>query len=267
MVNIDVHSHLIPGIDDGCINLDETLACIRHQRSCGFAGSICTPHVGFEAYPANTVDSVRQQVSELKQELAKRGIEYRLWPGGEVRLTERTISWFRRHGVPTLGEGRFVLVDYWGPTWPSFADKAIDYLLVNDYRPLLAHPERMNLPPEELERTLVRLTDRGICLQGNLRCVAGHEGPGPFEFAWSLLQRDAYFCLATDCHRPTDLSQRLEGLRALSDECGTAATDKLVGDRSQEILGWDFHSDQQSSDSRVPADIGRRHSVADRDRQ
>jgi tyrosine-protein phosphatase YwqE len=72
-----------------------------------------------------------------------------------------------------------VLVDYWGEEWQRYCDDVIEFLLTEGYQPILAHPERMKLADEQLEKLLVRLQIAGVQLQGNLRCIAGAEGPVP----------------------------------------------------------------------------------------
>lgn len=135
---VDVHSHLLPGIDDGCASLDDSLRCIEQLRLRGYEGTICTPHVCVAEYPHITPEFVEQRVALLRQELEARDINYSLWTGGEVRLSGRTIEFFETYGVPTLGESRCVLVDTWDRDWPAAAVTALEYLLERDYRPVLA---------------------------------------------------------------------------------------------------------------------------------
>src|SRR3954447_11849642 len=126
---IDLHSHLLPGIDDGCVAPEESLACVRRLHAQGFVGTVCTPHILPDIYPHNTPDRIAARVADLNDRLVVAGLDYQLWPGGEVRLDPGTLSWFATMGVPTLGPGRHVLVDYWGQRWPEFADEVIDFLL------------------------------------------------------------------------------------------------------------------------------------------
>src|SRR6476619_3874967 len=98
---IDVHSHLLPGIDDGCALVADSLDCIRMLKEAGFVGSICTPHFLPSVYPENLPELVRERTELLQDEVNAAGLDYRLWPGAEVRLDAETTQWFERFGVPT----------------------------------------------------------------------------------------------------------------------------------------------------------------------
>jgi protein-tyrosine phosphatase len=233
---IDLHSHLLPGVDDGCRTIEESVACIEVLIAQGFTGSVCTPHMAISAFPENTPANVAPQVAALRTQLRAAGLEYELWAGGELRINENTISWLRQHGVPTLGPSRHVLIDYWGSRWPRYADLVIEYLLEEDYHPILAHPERMDLEQQAWDVLLGRLKESGVWLQGNLRCLAGGEGPRVAQRARRLLSEDRYRALATDMHGTPDLPDRLAGVGTVEQQVGTAKLRELLSDSPYKIL-------------------------------
>jgi protein-tyrosine phosphatase len=235
---IDLHSHLLPGVDDGCRSLEESLACVRELIVHGFAGTVCTPHMDVAAFPKNTPTEVTKRVAALQLGLTEAGMEYRLWSGGELRISADTVAWLREHGVPTLGPGRAVLVDYWGREWPPYADAVLEYLLADGYEPILAHPERMDLPDGEWDAVLDRVQQQTVVLQGNLRCIAGREGPRVGARALRLLTHDRYHLVATDMHGPTDLADRLAGLNVAEQLVGKAKLKELISEVPQEIISW-----------------------------
>lgn len=209
---IDVHSHLLPGIDDGCALVADSLECVRLLKEAGFVGSICTPHFLPSIYPENTPEFIRERTAALQREVDAAGLDYRLWAGAEIRLNEETTQSFDRHGVPTLAGSRYVLIDYFGKFWPEFADPAIAWLVERGYQPILAHPERLNLDPDDLIELIDRLTASGVLLQGNLACFAAAEGLQAAAMAGDWLLGRKYFCLATDLHRPVHWQQRAAGM-------------------------------------------------------
>jgi len=233
---IDLHSHLLPGIDDGCPTVEESLACVRSLVEHGFTGTVCTPHMAISAFPENTPDNVAGRVRALQDQLNAAGFEYQLWTGGELRIADDTLSWLREHGVPTLGPSRHVLVDYWGSQWPAYADAVIEYLLQEGYHPILAHPERMDFEDREWDAVLHRLPQSGVSLQGNLKCLAGREGRRVGLRAQRLLSEDRYRLLATDMHGTTDLADRLAGLYVAEQLVGKAKLRELLAAIPQEIL-------------------------------
>jgi protein-tyrosine phosphatase len=236
---IDLHSHLIPGVDDGCRQTSDSLACIRKLMEAGFEGSVCTPHVWPELYPENTPCAIQKQVERLREELRHAGMMYSLWVGGEVRIAPGMIEWLEWEGVPALGSGRFVLIDYWGGDWPDFADGMVDWLLDQEYRPILAHPERMGLEDAKLKRVTASLLRRGVLLQGNLRSLAGGEGSRAQRQLEGLLQRGEIFALSTDVHSLADTEGRLDGIVAIDRLLGPDAAETLLGTRPREVVPRD----------------------------
>ena len=233
---IDLHSHLVPAVDDGCSCIDESLACVRELCKRGFTGTVCTPHACVDEYPDNVPATIARWVAELQQRITAAGITYQLWAGAEVRLTPGTVDWFQRHGVPTLGASNFVLVDYWGRAWPDYADAALEYLAARRYRPVLAHPERMGLPDDEFELVVSRLVETGVLLQGNLRCITGLDGRLEQRRMHALLGQGRYQLLATDVHGPVDLMERLAGMTEVYALHGAAALAQLLSTRPRSIV-------------------------------
>ena len=174
-VRIDIHSHLLPSIDDGCRSLDESIECITKLKSMGFVGSICTPHMWPEAFPGNTPEHVRAWTARLQQDLMERGVEYQVWPGGELRLFEGVVQWMQTNGVPTLADSRYVLIDTWDRSWPKFAASVFQWLIGQKYQPILAHPERV---PDQrgLDKRIREVEEMGLLLQCNANSFTGAEG-------------------------------------------------------------------------------------------
>jgi protein-tyrosine phosphatase len=233
---IDIHSHLLPGIDDGCTSLTESFACVRQLAKHGFSGTICTPHVCVPEFPDNTPASINHCVSQLRHQLGAVNLDYSIWPGAEVRMTPETVAWFRRHGVPTLGSSHCVLVDYWSESWEPFCQQILDYLFDEGYQPVLAHPERMPIYDDQLEEILLELQSSGVWLQGNLRCIAGVEGVTPHTRMRRWLAEDRYEIIATDMHRPECLDERLDGISVVEEQLGPRRLQSLLGERVGKLL-------------------------------
>ena len=233
---IDIHSHMLPGIDDGCADLAESLKSIRMLKEAGYVGTLCTPHLWPELFPENTPANVRRWVADLSQQLKEQGIDYPLWPGGELRLFEKCIDWLKAVGVPTLAGSKYVLADFWEDDWPGYADRVFDWLLSEGYQPILAHPERIGIR-DGLEKHLDALTARGVLLQGNFRCMTGEDGYLPDQRVRRYLQEDRYWIMALDMHRPSDLPSRLDGLKMVADEFGRDVVDRMTIERPRALIG------------------------------
>jgi len=236
---LDLHSHVLPGIDDGCRDLNDSLDCIRQFIAAGYRGTVCTPHILPDQFPEITPANVQRWVETLRQELAAAGLEYQLWTGGEVRLAKRTLQWFARDGVPTLGDSRVVLLDWWGYDWPSYIDQIFDWLQAEGYQPLLAHPERMDLPFPQLEEVLTTLQERGVWLQGNLNSLSGGEGRQAQMWSQGWLKAGRYRWLASDMHRPNQLTGRFAGLKVARELVGDETAHRLLCAHPAQVLQWE----------------------------
>jgi protein-tyrosine phosphatase len=224
---IDIHSHLLPGIDDGCQSFDESLACIRRLKEMGYIGTVCTPHIWPDAMPANMPANIAQWVDAFRKQLTDAGVEYHVWPGGELQLFEGAIDWMQAHGVPRLAGSRCVLLDYWGHAWPKWANDVFRYLLGHGYQPVLAHPERLPFA-NDLDRILKPLEAMGVWLQGNFRCMTGEEGFLPDRLVRELLNQRRYRWMALDMHGPDSLEGRFDGMSLLAAEYGDELLDRFT---------------------------------------
>jgi protein-tyrosine phosphatase len=224
---IDIHSHLIPGVDDGCATFDESLACIKMLQDQGFVGTICTPHLATADYPLNNTSHVTGWVAVLQRQLRDAGVRYQLWPGGELRIFPDCVAWMKIHGIPRLAGSNAVLLDFWTPTWPRWVDTTFAWLIDQKCQPILAHPERLPCAAD-LDQRLRDAQQAGVWLQGNAKCVTGLEGPAAQEMFTKLLSEGRYNLLALDMHRPNTLPERLSGLATIEQMIGQSALTALI---------------------------------------
>ena len=217
---IDIHSHLLPNIDDGCKSDDESLTCVRKLKDAGYIGTICTPHIWPEAFPQNLPMQVRAWAGRFSDLLEDMGIDYQIWPGGELRLFDGVIPFIEKHGVPTLADSRYVLVDFWDKQWPKWANKTFEWFLNHKYRPILAHPERIPDQRGDLDDRLREVEQMGVLLQGNARSLTNGEGIPASMILRKLLREERLHFFALDMHRPDTLNQRFDGMSLLEVEFG-----------------------------------------------
>lgn len=234
---IDYHCHILPGLDDGCRDLDEAVELARLLAGAGFRQVYCTPHCIRGVYD-NTPTAVQVAVAALQQELDRQGIALQLHAGMEYTLDEyfpRLLS-----DLQPLGDTGMVLVES-----PSQADgealKEVIFAIVRKgLTPLFAHPERYDylaLPAAsggllhkikayftgavidsgDTAHCLVEsLQQQGCLFQGNIGSFANHYGSSVAQRARKLKQRQFYHCFGSDAHRPEPTQAMLSaGLAAL----------------------------------------------------
>lgn len=232
----DLHSHLLPGVDDGCADVSESIACLQSLERAGCHAVVCTPHMGLPHYQDNTPKQLVSRLQTLRSSASEAGLSITIHAGGEFRLIENSIPWWQTHGVPVLGRSRHVLLDTWERQWKSYLDASMDWLLSNDYIPILAHPERMLLEETEWELRLDELRNRGVLLQGNFKSFADRDRPIVKKRAENLLKKNAYHFLASDSHGPSSLPSRWRGLNVLRQTLRPEELHSLVWERPQHLL-------------------------------
>ena len=230
-----MHSHILPGIDDGCASVQESLHSVRELKAYGYVGTVCTPHCWPMQYPHITPTHIAAWCNALQAEIDKAGLDYRLWTGGELRIYPGAIEWMQVHGVPTLADSKYVLCDFWEPRWQPWIDDSFDWLISEGYKPILAHPER-SPTQDNYDKHLDRLMAKGVILQGNLRCFTGEEGYRADQGVRQYMQADMYTLLALDMHRPDALQGRLDGIAIACEEFGADRVNAMIDDEVRRLL-------------------------------
>lgn len=232
---IDIHSHLLPGIDDGCENFEQCVDCIRQLKAVGYTASICTPHIIPHLFPANTRDNIIQWVEDLRIELVNHNIEYTIWPGGEINIQQDMPDWLEKNGIPTLAGSNCVLMDHWADTWPAWFIPVMQWFIDKGYQPILAHPERMRCSWEEPD-TIDKLIDMGVWLQGNFRPITGEEGYEPDQLVRRYIEQGKYKIMAMDMHRPDMVPCRVDGMKIVMEQYGSQTLDHYTVNAPRQLI-------------------------------
>jgi protein-tyrosine phosphatase len=228
---IDVHAHLLPGIDDGCADVAESLAAARALVDVGYTHLFCTPHI-WPSLPGNAIDSIRAAVLQLQTELDRARIPLKLMGGGELNLLT---LWPQLQTIPdrdivTYGLGsRYVLFDFWVESYADCQaplESAIAHLRSRGYQPVLAHPERIGALQNEPDK-INRLIDLGVLLQLNSWCLVDPPATPTNQIAMKLLRENKYFLIGTDLHKPSGMQIRLRGIEMAEQLAGKDAVDRL----------------------------------------
>ena len=208
---IDLHSHILPSLDDGPETLDEALGMAEVYAAAGFSRVAATPHwvVGSAWQPS--AEKVLKWVAGFQEALEKRGISLAVVPGMEVAMTMEISKRIQAGQVLTLNGGKYVLVEPPFQRMPVGWGRIFFEISAAGYRVLLAHPERCAHLAREPE-VLQEMVDMGVGIQVNWKSLLGIHGQTIMETAWSFLERGLVHVLATDGHRPRDISgEKLHG--------------------------------------------------------
>lgn len=239
---IDLHSHLLPGIDDGAPDLETALQLARVAVDDGITHLVCTPHIHHGRYD-NDRASIHQAHQRFVQGLAQAGIDLKVSWAAEVRFGMELMGNLAEGALPFLGrwEGKKVLLlEFPHSEIPFGAERLTTWLLQRNVVPMIAHPERN----KGLMRTPAKLKpflQQGCLLQVTAGSVAGHFGDNARALAHSLLEEGLVTILASDAHnlqhRPPLLA---EGMEHAARIVGDRQAERLVKDTPWQIAQHHF---------------------------
>ncbi|WP_422420643.1 tyrosine-protein phosphatase [Pseudomonas sp. GZD-222] len=229
---IDLHNHLLPGLDDGPADLEAALDLARMAVADGIKAIVCTPHMHPGRYD-NSASGIRAACVQMQDALCEAGIALHIAAAAEVRFGDHLLAAVESQSLPFIGEWegrRVVLIEFPHGQIPYGAEQLIDWLLANGIAPMIAHPERN----KALIRTPAKLRPfvaRGCLLQVTGASLTGYFGQQVQSVARDLLEQGVVQVLASDGHnvrhRPAVLAQ--------AHQCAA----QLIGDRRAQALVLD----------------------------
>ncbi|MBC8053968.1 MAG: capsular biosynthesis protein [Sphingobacteriaceae bacterium] len=208
-IKTDLHSHLIPGVDDGAQDMEESVALVKRMRDLGFTKLITTPHIMADFYK-NSSDSIRQGLELVQEELVKRAINIEIAAAAEYYLDETFENKLNKGDILTLGNN-YILFELSFINYPKNLFEIIDTMLQKGYTPLLAHPERYSYLSGSLEN-YERLKDAGCYLQMNTLSLTGHYGKPTQKVAEDMVDHYLIDFLGSDLHRMKHADMLLKSL-------------------------------------------------------
>lgn len=212
---IDIHSHLLYGIDDGSKNLDMSIDIAKIYVDNGITSVICTPHF-IEGEVAIFVPELTERVEALQVELNRRGISLNIYPGHELFLSPDTVSLIQDKKVSTLNNSRYLLLEFPMRTFPVYTEDVIYQLRIAGYTPIIAHPERYQ-PINDNPNLLSEFIHLGALTQLNLPSLEGRYGKQVQKTATSLIKHGMIHFVASDAHSSGKRSPDVRvGLKYLS---------------------------------------------------
>ncbi len=239
---IDLHCHIIPGIDDGPKDIERSLEMLRLAVTNGISHMVMTPHIHPGRYD-NQRKIIKRGYDVLVERVRKDKIPIKLGMAAEVRIDTIIPTMIKRNEIPYLGKSGdkdVLLVEMPHSHIPPGADKFLDWLFNNNIQPMIAHPERN----KEVMRSFDRLTpllEMGCMMQVTASSVAGGFGHDAYSVAEKLLASGNVTILASDAHntqhRPPEI---FPGMEAAADIIGREAALSLVLDNPMKIAACQF---------------------------
>ncbi len=196
---IDIHSHIIPGIDDGARSFEESINVIRELHSQGVTDIIATPHFVNETSYTSPRSENRKLLTKLRRELKKAEIDVKLYLGNEIFIDNNILSLVKNKTIEPLAGSKYLLVEL------PFNDDVSNYedifavLMENKYKVVLAHPERYTYFYKSYDK-LEDLFRMGVLFQCNMGSLTGKYGKPAMKMVKKLAKDKYIFAFGNDAH-------------------------------------------------------------------
>ncbi len=199
----DIHSHLLPGIDDGSTDPDTSISYLKALNELGFSKFICTPHIFKELYP-NTQDTIETALANViaHRDFKQLGIE--IAAAAEYMIDPDFDDIFKEDHRMIL-PGNFILIEMPFLSEAHDMEKTIFSICLAGLKPILAHPERYGYYGRDQSR-LLRFKEMGCLLQLNLLSMTGYYGKDAKDLAQKLMKSELYALAGTDFHHQRHLA-------------------------------------------------------------
>lgn len=232
---IDLHSHLLPGIDDGAQSLEDALAMARQAVAHGTTVLACTPHIYPGLFP-NTPEIIAQATQELRQALNDNAIPLELVYGADIQIIPELVTQLRNGTLPTLNNTRYFLFEPPHHVPNSAMLELVHNSVAAGFVPVITHPERLSYAFAKY-REFAAAVASGAWLQLTANAITGHFGPDVAKLSERFLRDGLVHIVASDAHdvrhRPPILSHAYQRCLEL---VGEVETEQLFVRRPRAIL-------------------------------
>lgn len=211
---VDIHSHMLPGVDDGARNMEEALIMADMAVQSGVTAMAVTPHSnergGFVNYESQYL---RECFLELQYVLQEEGIPLKIYRGMEVSASFDLADKLHDNKIITLNDSGYLLVEFLFDEEPWMMEAVVKDVLASGRIPVIAHPERYACVQEKPDM-VEKLLERGALFQMNKGSILGRFGSREAFTADKLLHKNAYACIASDAHRPHMRTTRMAEVKS-----------------------------------------------------
>lgn len=203
---VDIHNHILPGIDDGAATVEDSLDLLSHFEKLGITKFIATPHVMNDYYP-NSPQTIYTALMKLQQRLSEEGKDYiQIKAAAEYMMDQTFLELLEKENLLCLQEN-LVLVEMSYFQAPINLNEILFHLQTQQYKPVLAHPERYAYFHSKTLTKYKDLKSRGCLFQLNALSLVGHYGKNMRGISFRLLEEGMIDVLGTDTHQMRHLEK------------------------------------------------------------
>ncbi len=208
---VDIHSHLIPGIDDGSKRMEDSISMILSLKSLGYKKLIITPHIKSDQFP-NSIEIIKDGFFKLVGELLERGIDMEIEVGAEYFVDEHFYALLRAKDILTFGKN-YLLFEFSYYTPPRDLRNLIHEIKLAGYIPVLAHPERYAYFHDDFSK-YEELKEWGVLFQININSISGYYSKAPQTIVKKLIKNSMVDFVGSDTHHKRHIKALEEGLKS-----------------------------------------------------
>ncbi|CAM5390352.1 Tyrosine-protein phosphatase YwqE [Streptomyces afghaniensis] len=195
---IDIHSHILPGIDDGAQTIEDSINMAKEAVNEGITTIIATPHHKNNQY-INKKSSILEKVNDLNAVLKQENIPLNILPGQEVRIYGEVIEDYYKEEILTLNHTKYLFIEFPSSSVPRYAERLLYDLQTEGIIPIIVHPERnkeLQIKPD----LLYQFVKNGALTQVTASSVAGYFGKNVKKFSEQLIEHNLTHFIASDAH-------------------------------------------------------------------
>lgn len=201
---IETHCHLLPGIDDGCKTIEESIITIKKMYELGYTDIVLTPHyISGTSYNKNNIDKYKLFL-ELQNSIKENNINMNLYLGNEIFIDNDILALLKSQEVCTINSSKYLFIELPRNDWINNIDDIIFRLRSKGIYPIICHPERYMAIKKDYT-ILDNLIDRGALFQINYESINGKYGNDAKKLAKYILKNDKAIIIGGDIHNPDSI--------------------------------------------------------------
>ena len=232
---VDLHSHILPGVDDGPEALEDSLAMVRYASEIGVTHIVATPHFS-DLFPT-TSESREKALILIKEAICAAGINIKIIDGWEVSFTDVHIKQILDgENFAFSGNGNYTLIELPNGINKSAVMEGFFSLMVGGAKIILAHPERNSLIQQDVD-LITELRFRGVVIQVDAESIVGVHGQSAKKVAFELLKRDEVDSLSSDAHTLIGYKNYKRACEIVNSHFGKVIINKITNDMPASIAG------------------------------
>lgn len=196
---IDIHSHLLYGVDDGAKTIEDSLSILSDLKDLGYTDVILTPHYIKDSHYDSTRSENLKRLKVLREELQNNNININVYLGNEIYIDDDIEDFLNNNVISSLNDSNFLLIELpMSGEYPNYKE-IFNYLIKKNYNVILAHPERYMAFQKDFSK-IEELSEIGVYFQCNIESIVGRYGKTAKKTIKKILKNHKINFLATDIH-------------------------------------------------------------------